>query len=328
MVANKRNSKQNSNFDFNFLRALEVFAAVVESRNVTQAAKMLKMTQSGASQHLKKLETTLGIALFDRNLRPLEITNAGLALHRRALAILAEVEGLRADVRRLSAAPLPSLRIAMLASIATTLAPALSVLARQAFSIPEVSLFAGLASDHIGLLRSRKADMAVTSGDLLEVEGLIRLPVMTEKFLLITPKGYGGNVSDINKLARKLPFIGLSRETPVGMLIDQQLSRLRVDLPRSFDGDRASVVLAPVSAGMAFSIMAPTMLIDGLAEGMEVDVHPLPFASFSRSIKLVARKRELDDMPAAFARRSAEVLAQTIATRLPQLSPDHYPVGV
>ncbi|TPI22108.1 LysR family transcriptional regulator [Mesorhizobium sp. B4-1-1] len=315
---------KSGSFDFNLFRSIEVFAAVVETRHVTQAAQMLGMTQSAASQHLKNLETALGVSLIDRNLRPIELTKAGIALHRRATAILAEVEGLRTDARRINAAPLPLLRVALLASIATTLAPALSVLARKNFGIPELSLFAGLATDHVALLRARRADLAVTSGELFEIEGLTRYPVMTEKFLLVTPKGFAGDVGDIAKLARKLAFVRFSRETPVGLRVDQHLSRLRIELPRAMEGDRSSVVMAPVAAGMGFAILTPTLLIDGLAEGMEIDIHPLPFTSLSRNILLVARERELGDLPEAFAARTAEVLKQTINERLPDLPPDHY----
>ena len=315
-------------FDFNLFRAIEVFAAVVETRHVTQAAQMLGITQSAASQHLKNLETALGVRLIDRNIRPIELTRAGVALHRRSIAILSEVEELRTDVRRLNSAPLPLLRIAMLASVATTLAPALSVLARDGFNVPELSLYAGLATDHINLLRARKADLAVTSSEMFEVEGLIRFPIMTEKFVLVTPKGFAGDVGDIHKLSKKLPFVRFSRETPVGMRIDQHLSRLRIEIPRGMDGDRSSVVMAPVANGMGFTILTPTLLIDGLAEGMEIGVHPLPFAGFSRSLKLVARERELGEIPEAFARRSAEVLSETITRRLPQLAPEYCTVDI
>jgi DNA-binding transcriptional LysR family regulator len=112
------------------------------------------------------------------------------------------------------------------------------------------------------------------------------------------------------------------------MRIDQHLSRLRIEIPRSLDGDRSSVVMAPVASGMGFTILTPTLLIDGLAEGMEVDVHPLPFAGFSRSIKLVARQGELGTIPEAFAKRSAEVLMHAIATRLPGLSAEYYSIGL
>ncbi|WP_181165669.1 LysR family transcriptional regulator [Mesorhizobium sp. B2-4-12] len=313
-------------FDFNLFRSIEVFAAVVETRHVTQAAQMLGMTQSAASQHLKNLETALGVSLIDRNLRPIELTKAGIALHRRAIAILAEVEGLRTDARRVNAAPLPLLRVALLASIATTLAPALSVLARNTFGIPELSLFAGLATDHVALLRARRADLAVTSGELFEIEGLTRYPIMTEKFLLVTPKGFAGDVGDIVKLSKKLAFVRFSRETPVGLRVDQHLSRLRIEIPRTMEGDRSSVVMAPVAAGMGFAILTPTLLIDGLAEGMEIDVHALPFTGLSRNILLVARERELGNLPEAFATRTAEVLTNAIRTRLPGLPPDCYVV--
>ena len=315
---------KSGSFDFNLFRSIEVFAAIVETRHVTEAAQMLGMTQSAASQHLKNLETALGVSLIDRNLRPIALTKAGIALHRRAIVILGEVEGLRTDARRVNAAPLPLLRVALLASIATTLAPALSVLARNTFGIPELSLFAGLATDHLALLRARRADLAVTSGELFEIEGLTRYPVMTEKFLLVTPKGFAGDVSDVEKLSKKLAFVRFSRETPVGLRIERHLSRLRIDLPRAMDGDRSSVVMAPVAAGMGFAIMSPTLLIDGLAEGMEIDIHPLPFTSLSRNILLVARERELGNLPATFAARTAEVLTNAIKTRLPGLPADCY----
>ncbi len=130
--------KHTGAFEFNFLRAIEVFAAVAETRHVTRAAEMLGITQSAVSQHLKNLEKALEATLIDRSLRPIQLTKTGIVLHRRAITILGEVEQLRVDVRRASLAPLPLLRIAMLASIATTLAPSLAALARETYKIPEV----------------------------------------------------------------------------------------------------------------------------------------------------------------------------------------------
>ncbi|MGF7159574.1 DNA-binding transcriptional LysR family regulator [Rhodoligotrophos appendicifer] len=321
-----RSMAKGTKFDFNLFRSIEVFVAVVETRHVTQAAEMLGMTQSAASQHLKNLERALGVVLIDRNLRPIELTKAGVVLHRRAVTILGEVEGLLTDARRENSAPLPLLRIALLASIATTLAPALSVLARNRFKVPELSLFASLAHDHVTLLRSRRTDLAVTSGDLFEIDGLVRYPVLSERFLLVTPKGFRGPLDDLAALAKRLPLVRFSRETPVGMRTDQHLSRVRVELPRVMEGDRSSVVMAPVAAGMGFAIMSPSLLIDGVAEGMQIDVHPLPIASFSREITLVAREREFGELPEVFARCCADTLVAAIQSRLPSLTAEHYNV--
>jgi DNA-binding transcriptional LysR family regulator len=308
-------------FDFNLFRALEVFATVVETRQVTRAATILGMTQSAASQHLKNLEAALGASLVDRKSRPIELTKAGIALHQRAIRVLNEIEDLRSDVRRIQSAPLPLLRVAMLASIATTLMPTVVSIARGRFGIPEVSAFAGLATDHESLLRSRRADLAVTSDALFDVDGLIRYSVLKERFLLVTPKGYSGPANDLAAMARELPLVRFAPSTPVGRRIDQHLRRIRLELPRAIDADRASMVISPVAAGCGFAILCPTLLIDGLAEGMKVDVRPLPIPGFTREIMVVARERELGEIPIVFAREAARTLLKAITRWLPGLPP-------
>ncbi len=313
-----------SQFEFNLFRAIEVFVAIVETRQVTLAAEMLGITQSAASQQLQSLEKALGVQVIDRATRPAQLTKAGIALHKRAMTILGEVEGLRADVREIGEVPLPLLRVAMLASIATTLCPVLAGLARDEFGIPELSLTAGLAHDHQSLLRNKRTDLAITSDTLFEIEGLTRFPIMTEQFLLVVPKGCDGPLDDLEALAAQLPMVRFARETAVGMRTDQHLSRVRVSLPRSIEGDRSSIVMAPVAAGMGFTLLTPTLLLDGLAEGMEIDVHELPVPGFSREINLVTSERELGALPETFARVCAETLRATIEARLPDLPSDSF----
>ncbi|MCC6137911.1 MAG: LysR family transcriptional regulator, partial [Bdellovibrionaceae bacterium] len=49
--------------NMNYLR---IFEAVYRTRSMTQAANELHLTQSGISQHIKSLEDTLDLQLFDR----------------------------------------------------------------------------------------------------------------------------------------------------------------------------------------------------------------------------------------------------------------------
>jgi hypothetical protein len=85
--------------------------------------------------------------------------------------------------------------------------------------------------------------------------------------------------------------------------------------------------MAPVAAGIGFALLTPTLLIDGLAEGMEVDINKLPIPGFSRELMLVTRERELGDLPNVFAMRCAETLAKAIDARLPKLPPNAYRVA-
>lgn len=56
---------------------LNVFVTAAETLNFTQTAKKLHLTQSSVSQHIKSLETQLGMELFIRKGRTLEVTDAG-----------------------------------------------------------------------------------------------------------------------------------------------------------------------------------------------------------------------------------------------------------
>lgn len=51
--------------------------AIAETKNISAAAELLKISQPALSAQLKKLEESLGIVLFDRTRQPLEITEAG-----------------------------------------------------------------------------------------------------------------------------------------------------------------------------------------------------------------------------------------------------------
>ncbi len=59
---------------------LNVFVTAAETLNFTQTAKRLHLTQSSVSQHIKALENQLGVDLFVRKGRTLEITDAGNVL--------------------------------------------------------------------------------------------------------------------------------------------------------------------------------------------------------------------------------------------------------
>lgn len=62
------------------INSIQVFNVVSEFRNVTQAARMLNISQSSVSYHIKKLETDLGYELFRRTKGGLVLTEEGAVL--------------------------------------------------------------------------------------------------------------------------------------------------------------------------------------------------------------------------------------------------------
>ena len=82
------------------LTALRSFAATADAGGVTRAAAQLNLTQSAVSMQLKRLEESLGLALFDRSGRTIALTAQGeqlLGYARRLLALNDEAWGRMTD---------------------------------------------------------------------------------------------------------------------------------------------------------------------------------------------------------------------------------------
>ena len=151
--------------------------------------------------------------------------------------------------------------------------------------------------DHQQLIQTRQVDLLVTSQPFYDLDGLLRYPILQENFCLILPPGRDDFDGDLERLAACLPMVRFSASTPAGLLIDQHLRRCRIDIPRYLDADRTTMIMAAVSRGHGFSILSPTLLLDGIIEGMPLRVRPLPVKPLSRSIILVNREGELDQLP-------------------------------
>lgn len=79
-------------------RLLHYFLTVARERNITNAAKILHITQPTLSRQMTLLEEQLGVKLFVRDSRPLALTDEGFLLRRRAEEILELVEKTEAEV--------------------------------------------------------------------------------------------------------------------------------------------------------------------------------------------------------------------------------------
>ncbi|HEY5975469.1 MAG TPA: selenium metabolism-associated LysR family transcriptional regulator [Geobacteraceae bacterium] len=82
------------------LKQLEVFVAIAESGSFSRGADLCCITQSTVSQHMAALEDELGLLLFDRVGRGVQLTEAGRVLLRRTKRVLMEVGEIRQTMKR------------------------------------------------------------------------------------------------------------------------------------------------------------------------------------------------------------------------------------
>src|ERR1700755_2904344 len=82
------------------LRHLRYFVAVAEARNFTRAAERLHIAQPPLTRQIQQLEETLGVQLFERNSRPLKLTDTGKFFYSHAVQLLAQTAELESMTRR------------------------------------------------------------------------------------------------------------------------------------------------------------------------------------------------------------------------------------
>lgn len=70
------------------LQRLEYFVTIVDTGNITAAAKMLHMSQPPLSNQMKLLEKELELKLFERGARHIKLTEAGKILYDKAIILL------------------------------------------------------------------------------------------------------------------------------------------------------------------------------------------------------------------------------------------------
>lgn len=144
------------------LRHLRYFVTVAEERHFGRAAERLHMAQPPLSQQIRRLEAELGVELFVRTTRRVDLTTAGEAYLERARAILASVEEAADETRRIAAGVVGHLAIGCVGSVTYSLLPALS--RRLAEELPGVDFsFRGemLASEQVEALRAGTIDLAL-----------------------------------------------------------------------------------------------------------------------------------------------------------------------
>lgn len=201
------------------LRQLRYFVAVAEERHITRAAERLGMQQPPLSQQIAAMERQLGVQLFHRKARGVELTAAGQTLFGEARAILARLSAAKEKTQRvargeqghlcLGVAPTAAFHPIVLRAIHAFRAafPLSSLTLEEALSD---AVFTRMEADQmdIAFIRTSAVDAKLFAArHLLDEETLVALPVRHalaegeapvsieqlsgETFVLYGPRGTG-----------------------------------------------------------------------------------------------------------------------------------------
>lgn len=161
------------------LRTLHYFITVARELNITRAAEKLNMSQPPLSNQIKGLEEELGVQLFLRGKRHLELTEEGALLLRRAVQIQELADKTRQEIASLRQGMTGTVYLSMVEGRAPFLAAGWIAGFREEFPLVRYNLWNGSSDDVLDRLRKGLADLAVIAAPY-DTEHLDGFPVGRE----------------------------------------------------------------------------------------------------------------------------------------------------
>lgn len=167
-------------------RDLQCVVAVAEWGSFSQAAEACAITQPALSERIKRIESTLGVELFERNKRALKVTPVGERLVLKAQALLDEALDID-DIVSVSREPLSGpLRVGIIATLGAYLMPFVLPKLRREYPKLELILREGLTDPLVATLQAGSLDVVVAAAPL-DAAGIEQLDLFYEPFVLAIP---------------------------------------------------------------------------------------------------------------------------------------------
>jgi len=172
------------------ITSIQVFLAVARHGSFTEGAADLGMSRAMVSKHIKALETQLGVRLFNRNTRSINLTEEGLAYRDRVSPVLEALEDIETNIGDMSGKASGTLAIAAPTSFGLFhLSP---VLASYMTRYPDVKVQLMLTDREVNLI-DEGFDAAIQIRELDDSSLIARLLSDVEMVVCAAPRYLAAN---------------------------------------------------------------------------------------------------------------------------------------
>jgi DNA-binding transcriptional LysR family regulator len=254
------------------LRHLRYFVTIAEELSFTRAAERLWVAQPGLSTQIRRLEKELGVKLFERHTRGVNLTDAGRVFLERARAALAAAEEARATGSDLESGLVGTIGLGLATGARSQLV--LSLLERFAGSRPDVEIT--VIESHGGTLlrdlRDGRLD-ALIAPSVFGSPELHRISLGTEPWAVLVGPGHRlaqpGPVTSEELDGEEVVVTGHRDGAGYDRAVSQTLAELGLS-PVLRRGGPGPALFGPVADGQALALSTAA----GAAVG-DVLVRPL-----------------------------------------------------
>ncbi len=280
-----------------------VFYTVAKCGSLTKAAEELYISQPAVSQSVKQLENQLGVTLFNRTHRGMELSAQGGKLIfkevEKALQLLRAAENRIAEMKTLATG---TIRIGASDTIFEYFLADKIVDYHERFPSVKIELLADVTPDTIEKLKGDKCDVAFVNLPV-EVEPELTLDESNVRLkdIFVVGQKYAGHINQTHTLSelKKFPLVFMNKNTVARRSLDNFLSSVGVELSPSIEVGSWDLMKRLVVSGMGAGIIPKEYVERELKEGslFVLPVDPPPPA---RSVGMLLKK----DSPISYALHS------------------------
>jgi LysR family transcriptional regulator, carnitine catabolism transcriptional activator len=266
---------------------LRAFVNLAEHRSFTRAAAASHLSQPAFSALIRALETDIGVRLFDRSTRHVDLTVEGRDFHDGAQRVLSEMEATLTNLRARVDLKRGRVALALLPSLAAGWLP--DVLAAFHADFPEIELavFDVLSENCVDHVRSGRADIAIAA-TRVDTPELRAEPFQTDDFFLVARRGHPllEQPSPKPRDLLAFDFIHLSRHSSVRQYLDAAI--LPLQMRTVMEVDQLATVMGMVRAGLGISVVPALTLFQ--FQHPDIETRALRWPGLRRSIFLIRRR--------------------------------------
>ena len=259
---------------------IKAILAVVEYGNLSRAAEEFSYTPSSFSHMLTSFEKEIGIKLFNRHSKGVSLTENGKKLIENFKEIVQTEEKFLNKIVSLKDCNDNNLTIAAYSSISRSIIS--DILKRLKKERPEINVSVSVCDDLIDLLKKGKAD--IVFGDSRNFSSYEWLPVFTDKYFVVAPKGMIREKQISIEKLYNFPYIF----TDDFFLTDYLNTSLFKEITVFRSYDDLSIIKA-VKDGLGLTVL-PELVINGITS--EVDVIPLE-ENITRTLGITYNKEKI-----------------------------------
>lgn len=252
------------------IQQLRVFVAVAHSRSLAEASERVHLSQPAISIALRKLEESVGGALFARTTRQLALTPEGEAFLPVAVRLLNDWNEAFEDLNDQFSKQRGKVTVAALPTLAAGLFPRVVKVFHEAYPRINLSLHDVLADQINQMVREGRADFGL-SVPPSDADDLTFEPVLEDSYVAVCPIGHPllSQSSVAWSQLATYPFIGINRLSSSRQDIDRIMESVGGRLDILCDARQIATVGRMVAAGLGISVLPSLSFRQISTDGIE-----------------------------------------------------------